>query len=268
MRGGQLGRVLLIAGLVNVLGLAANTATSFVTDRAQGSLRWILPPLIALGLALLTAVVQAAGTAPAKQEPQNQPIYAPPQRYPGPGGGAPGAPPWQQPRRTQWTPPHRRFTWGAALVLLLVLGVGAFALTAGVRYGVNYVTGNEAGEDRLVRPVAARSGALILRVDSVQDTSHFTRVGITVRNSGSGSVALPVFGNCVFVGGDGTTLEGDDFRSRWSTTVPPGTQQGTIVFGGTLPADATRASLSFSTVFGPGGGGSITVPIRLRAGPG
>jgi hypothetical protein len=77
----------------------------------------------------------------------------------------------------------------------------------------------------LVAPVSARSGAPILRVDEVEYTSHFTRVGVTVLNAGSSSVSLPVFGNCVFVG--------DDFRSPWSTAT--GRQQGTVVFAGALP---------------------------------
>jgi hypothetical protein len=273
MRGVKLGRILLVAGLINILGLAANSATSFATDQANGALRWVFPPAIALTAALLTAVVQAAGAAPTEPEPQ-----------PGRSNG-PVPPPYApSPRRpTYWQPSaypqpssypqaatvgsRRRSVPVAILVMLLVCGVGAATITVGVRYVVGYVTGNESGDDRLIQPATARAGNLTLLVDKIEYTSHFTRVGLVARNAGTSQVSLPLFGDCVFTGGDGTTLQADDFRSRWSTTVPPGgVQRGTVTFGGQLPDGVPRASLSFSTVFSAGGG-SITVRnIRLRSG--
>ena len=271
MRGVKLGRILLVAGLINILGLAANSATSFATDQANGALRWVLPPAIALTAALLTAVVQAVGAAPTEPEPQpgrsngpvppyapspRRPTYRPPSSYP--------QPPFYPQAST--LRPRRRSVPVAMLVVLLVCGVGAVTITVGVRYVVGYVTGNESGDDRLIRPATARAGSLDLLVDKVEYTSHFTRVGLVARNTGTSQVSLPLFGNCVFTGEDGTTLPADGFRSRWSTTVPPGgVQRGTVTFGGLLPDGVPRASLSFSTVFSAGGG-SITVRnILLRS---
>ncbi len=241
--GVRLGRVLLVAGLLNVLGLAANSAASFVTDRADGALRWILPPAIGLAAALLAAGVQAVSAAEPQQPAYRSPYY---------------------PRQTR---PRGVSMPVAVLLVVLICGVGAVGITVGVRYVVGYVSGSESGEDRLVRPVSARAGTLTLRVDKVEDTSHFTRVELVARNAGRSPVSLPLFGNCVLTAQDGTTLQADSFRSRWSTTIAAGaTQRGTVTFPGHLPDGVTKASLSFSTVFTMGGG-SITVPnLRLRPG--
>jgi hypothetical protein len=130
---------------------------------------------------------------------------------------------------------------------------------------VGYITGNEPGTERLIKPVSARAGGLTLTVESVEHTAHFTRVRLAARNNTRTALSLPLFGNSVFVGDDGSTLEADPFRSRWSVTMAPGSvQRGAVTFNG-HPSDAvTRASLSFAQIFGPGGG-SITVRgIRLR----
>ena len=96
---------------------------------------------------------------------------------------------------------------------------------------------------------------------------HFTRVGVAVRNQTGTAVSLPLYGYCVFAGSDGTTLQADPFRSRWSDTLAPGIlQRGVIVFSGHLPAPVLQAALSFTQIFGPGGG-SITVrPLSLTPG--
>jgi len=96
---------------------------------------------------------------------------------------------------------------------------------------------------------------------------HFTRVGVAVRNQTGTAVSLPLYGYCVFAGSDGTTLQADPFRSRWSDTLAPGIlQRGVIVFSGHLPAPVLQAALSFTQIFGPGGG-SITVrPLNLTPG--
>jgi hypothetical protein len=99
-------------------------------------------------------------------------------------------------------------------------------------------------------------------------TAHFTQVGVAASNQTDTSLTLPVFDNCVFTGSEGTTLQADPFRSHWSETLPPGSlQRGVIIFSGHLPAPVLEASLSFSTVFGRLGGGSITVhSIKLTPG--
>ena len=112
------------------------------------------------------------------------------------------------------------------------------------------------------------ASGLTLTVAKVDHTRHFTRVDVTVRNnSSSTSVTLPLFQNSVISAADGTTLQADSFKSQWTETVPPGAfQRGTITFPGHLPDAATRASLSFSHVFGPLSAKSISVGgLQLKA---
>jgi hypothetical protein len=145
------------------------------------------------------------------------------------------------------------------------MGLGGWGVTQGVRYVVGYITGNEPGTERLIKPVTASAGGLTLTVESVEHTAHFTRVRLAARNNTRAALSLPLFGNCVFVGDDGSTLETDPFRSRWSETMAPGSvQRGAVIFNGHPSGSVTRASLNFAQIFGPGGG-SITVRgIRLR----
>jgi hypothetical protein len=155
----------------------------------------------------------------------------------------------------------------AFVVILLVLGVGGFAVTQGVQYVVGYASGKETGPDRLVSPATKNAAGLTVTVAKVEYTRHFTRVEVTVKNNTSStSITLPLFENCVFSAADGTTLKADDFRSQWSQTIPAGAfQRGTITFPDQLPDTATRASLSFSHIFGTFEANSISVTgIRLR----
>jgi hypothetical protein len=145
------------------------------------------------------------------------------------------------------------------LIAVLVIGVGGLGVTAGIRYAVGYLTGNEPGTSRLAEPATGSAGGLSLTVESVTYTAHFTRVGVAALNQTGTTVSLPLFGYCVLSGSDGTTLQADPFRSHWSDTLAPGIlQRGVIVFGGHLPAPVLQAALSFTQIFGPGGG-SITV---------
>lgn len=237
----QLLSVLLLAAAVEVVGLSGNATTTFVVDRVDSALRWAVPPVIAVLVAVAKAFLDLVG--------QERP--APPRSDHGAGA-----------------PPGHRGTpaLAAILVVLVVVGVGGFAVTAGVRYAVGYVTGKESGEDRLVQPATGCSGGLALTVEHVVYTRHFTRVDLAIRNTGEATVNLPLFGFCIFTGDDGTTLQADSFRSQWSTTVPPGAlQRGTVTFGGKLPDGVSEASLSFTTVFGVGGGDALTVRnIELR----
>jgi hypothetical protein len=154
------------------------------------------------------------------------------------------------------------------LIAFLVLGVGGFGVAAGVRYAVGYITGNEPGTDRLVKPARASEHGLTLTVVSVTYTAHFTRVGLDADNATDTALSLPLFGNCVLNGADRTTLEADPSRSRWNPTLAPGSRQrGTIVFKAHLPDSVTRASLRFAHVFGSFEVDSISVnDIMLRSG--
>jgi hypothetical protein len=226
-------RTLVVAAIVQAIGLAATALTTYLVGVTSGVVRWAVAPSVALLVAMATALVEASTSEapePTTRRPRGTPAVA------------------------------------ALLVVLLVVGVGGFVLSAGVRYGVGYVTGKESGPDRLKQPAPIRQrGALSLAVEHVWQTPHFTRVALAVRNDGSQTVDLPVFGYCVLSSKNGTTLAADAFRSQWSTTVPPGSfQRGVVTFVGHLPSSATKASLSFTQVFGPGGRGALTVRrIRL-----
>jgi hypothetical protein len=153
------------------------------------------------------------------------------------------------------------------VVAVLVIGGGGWAVTQGVRYAVGYITGNEPGTERLIRQASGSTDGLTLTVESVKQTRHFTRVRLAVRNNTRTSVSLPVYGNAILNGEDGTSLQGDGFRSRWSeTVVPNGVQRGTVTFKHHLPDAMSRAVFSFGTIFGPISG-SLTVPnIPLHPG--
>ena len=237
----RLVKVMIIAGLVEGIGLAANSIAAFVADHAGGLVRWLAPPALALITAMVVAVVQAVSKEPAA--------------------------PTTSTTRTTAAVGRRRGTPAAAaiLVVLIVVGIGGFAAAAGVQYAAGYITGKESGENRLVAPVTKTGSGLVVTVQSVLYTAHFTRVELTVRNTSQTSLSLPLFGFCTFTGSDGTTLQADAFRSQWADTIPPGAlQRGTITFKDHLPDTQTTASLSFSQVFGPGGT-SITVSgIKLK----
>ena len=241
----RLVKVMLIAAVVEGVGLAANSIAAFVADHTGGIVRWLVPPGLALLVAMVTAVVQAVSKEPAAAS--------------GPASST----------RTTAVAGRRRGTPAVAaiLVVLVVVGLGGFALAAGVQYGAGYVTGKETGPDRLVRPVSKSGSGLVVTVEHVFYTAHFTRVELTVKNTTQTSLSLPLFGFCTFTGSDGTTLQADAFRSQWADTVPPGAlQRGTITFKDHLPDRLTSASLSFSQVFGPGGKAITVSGIRLNPG--
>lgn len=250
-------KTLLIAGLCALIPLGGNVVASFLTEWTGGR-SWLVVPAVGVGVAMLTALVQAYASA-------HRPIPRPQTPYPEQGWPEdihPHQPPWRQERRGTSLPV-------ALLIALLVLGVGGWGVTQGVRYGVGYISGNEPGTQRLIQPAAASVGGLTLTVESVEDTTHFTRVRLAARNKTEDAVSLPLFHNCIFVGNDGTTLEADPFRSRWADTLAPGSvQRGVVTFNSHAPDSVTRASLSFTTIFGLGfGGRSISVrAIRLSPG--
>lgn len=238
-----LGGKMAVAGILQVLHLGLNSLLTFVTDLSSGPTRWIISQTAVIVIAM---VMTGAGAMA--------------ERAPAPATSGGGRAPQQRVGRS-----------GLAvfLVVVLVLGVGGFAATQGVRYVVDYTTGKETGTDRLVSQASKSAAGLTLTVVKVEYTSHFTRVELTARNSTSAnSITLPLFENCVFTAADGTTLRADSFRSQWSQTVPPGAfQRGTITFPDHLPDTTTRASLSFSHIFGTFDATAISVSgITLRTG--
>lgn len=253
MRRIRLTTALLVAAAIQIVALAGNALATFLTDQLGGVLRWVLPALVTVLIAVVQALIQFLTTDDSTPEPA--PVLA----------REPGRPPTAQP------PSRSRRSRGLAapaafLVVVLVIGGGGIAVAAGVRYAVGYVTGKETGTPRLAGPQMARAAGLSLRIEDVEHTAHFTRVELVGQNRGSATVTLPLFGNCVLSDDEGATLEADPFRSDWADSLAPGTRRrGIIIFPGHLTAASTTASFSCATVFGPGGGGSITVTgLRLR----
>jgi hypothetical protein len=245
------GKTLVIAAVCAVIPLIGNVVASFLTTWS-GVGSWLVVPAVGVLVAMVTALIQAYGSADGGHPGEHGGDHARGHGGYYPRGRAGAYPsPRVRPRRTPLPL--------ALLIAVLVIGVGGLGVTAGVRYAVGYFTGNEPGTSRLAEPATASSGGLTLTVESVTYTAHFTQVGVAARNDTGTTVSLQLFGYCVFTGSDGTTLQADPFRSRWSDTLAPGIlQRGRIVFSGHLPASVLQAALSFTQIFGPSGG-SITV---------
>jgi FHA domain len=237
-------RPILIAAAVSLLGWLINAASTYFAGRALSGIAWLLSPAAAVLAGIASTVIEAA-TGPAA--PKAGETRQPPAR----GRGVPAA--------------------VAALAVLLVIGVGGYGATVGIRYAVGWVTGNEqqVGRERLAAPApSASSGRVSATVTSVVDTAHYTRVRLTVTNGERQPATLTLFHNCVLTGG-GVTLQADDFKSDWTSEVPPdSTQQGTVTFSGHLPDGAVTAQLSFLNVFVFGRFGVddtlVIKPIPLR----
>jgi hypothetical protein len=231
---GSLAPILIVAGLGQGIALLGNGLVTFATSLNNGFLRWVLPNVILVAVAMVIALVGHFGTPVEAAEPTVV-------------DGSPKV-------RARTTP-----AMASVLVLILVLGVGGLAVTAGARYATAYFTGKEHGVDRLAVPASATVGGVTVRVNHVWYTAHFTRVEATVDNGTKRPVSLPLYGFCSFIGRDGTTLEADDFKSQWTTDVAASARQrGTITFGGKLPDDVRSATLAFT--FGPD---QPTVDVKL-----
>lgn len=132
-------------------------------------------------------------------------------------------------------------------VVLAGVGVGGFALSAGVEYVAGYMSGNESGEDRLVKPVSRTSSGITVTVENVTYTSHFTRVEVRLKNAAKQAVTIPIDGTALTAAG-GAGLRADSGRSSWPGKVAAsGTEHGTITFKGKLPDSATSAVLTFKS---------------------
>jgi hypothetical protein len=234
-------RVAAVAAICWAIPLAVNAIAAFLTDWT-GLASWLSGSALGLLGAVVAALIEKA-PAPS----------ASPRSSPRSGGRRAGGPAGRGPTAA-----------GVLAVMLAVLVAGGGA-ALGVRFVVGWITGDETGRQVLTQPATGGTSDLSATVDGVEYTDHFTRVSLMVTNGGSSSVSLPLFGFCVLSGSDGTTLEADAFRSDWADSLPPGVpQRGVVVFPGHLPDTVLEASLSFTTVFGPGGGGALTVgPLLL-----
>lgn len=218
----RLPRVLIVAAGVILLGLIVNLIVTFLTDGPGGELRWLVPPGIALVVAMVLALLDAA------------------------------APKYHRPGRLDVS------ILVAIAVVLAGVGIGGFAVTAGAEYVGGYLTGNESGADRLVKPVAKPSAAITMTVENVTYTSHFTRVEVQLANAAKEPVTIPIAGT-TFTAADGTTLRADTGRSSWPDRVAAGgAEHGTITFKGHLPDSADTAVLTFKS-----GGTTFAIAVAL-----
>jgi hypothetical protein len=207
---------------VIALGLIGNLIIAFLANGPGGALRWLVPPGIALVVAMVLVLLDAA------------------------------APKYHRPGRFDVS------VVVAIVVVLLGVGVGGFVLTAGVEYVGGYLTGNESGEDRLIKPVARTTSAMTFTVENVTYTSHFTRVEVMLVNGAKQPVTIPIAGT-TFTAADGTALHADTGRSGWPSRVAAGgTEHGTITFKGHLPDSANTAVLTFNS-----GNNAVPLPVSL-----
>ncbi|MFF1821574.1 FHA domain-containing protein [Kribbella sp. NPDC058245] len=204
----RLARVLAIAGAMLAVGLVINMIATFLAAGPGGMLRWLIAPTLALLGAMTFAILDAV--SPTERAPSRLDVSV-------------------------------IVAIGAVLV---GVGVGGFAITAGAEYTAGYLSGNENGEDRLIKPVGKTADGLTITVDNVTNTSHFTRIRITITNKGTDSVSLPLDDNAIFTSAEGNSIRADDSRSDWPKQFPAGqVEKGTIIFKGHLPQGQKTATL-------------------------
>lgn len=248
----HIGRTMLVGLLSWLLAFLA----TLLPDVKNWPSPWatLVPPAVALGVALAMAFVQAAISTST--------------RGPSDVGGS-----------------HHSSSGlsllAAILLIVLILGIGGVAVSWVTRaaaqlagFSVGAVPGlpnsfDKNAVERLAKQRTGRSGPLSLTVKSVKQGSRTVRAEVVVKNSGSQSVSLPLYGYCTLAAADGTTLNANAFASQWSSSIPAGgTLSGVLVFDGVFPNDETKAALSFTTVFGPGASDALTVKkLRLKALP-
>jgi hypothetical protein len=232
MRQVSIGPPLRIGALSAAIVLLANVAVSLAID-SNDLARWLIVP--AVGVAAAVMAVLLGGPPAPELTPIEQAIVGVPQR---------------RALRLPHVPP---VSVGIALaVSLIIVGGGALAVSVVTRYGMAWFTGNEHGPNRLVSPVTSQAAGLSLTVNRIEQTPHFTRVTVTIRNQSSAQVSLPIDdGNCELIAGDGTARQAQAFRSEWHESLTQGTvRTGVVVFGGHLPSDAKRARIAFGQLFG------------------
>jgi hypothetical protein len=204
----RLARVLAIAGAMLAVGLVINMIATFLADGPGGMLRWLIAPTVALLGAMTFAVLDAVSPTERAASRLDVSVVV------------------------------------AIGAVLLGVGVGGFAITAGAEYVAGYLSGNENGEDQLIKPVGKTVDNLTITVDNVTNTSHFTRIRITVTNKGKDPVSLPLDGNAIFTSAEGNSIRADGSRSDWPQQFAAGqVERGTIIFKGHLPQGLKTATL-------------------------
>jgi hypothetical protein len=250
-----LGRVLVVGTMVATTVLLVNVIISFVAD-VSSPLRWFAVPVAGIAAAVLSAYDQMRRRASERSEAMTAPrlvFFEPPRRWP----------------KVAAFLGEQSLTTALIVPVLLIGGGGAVVSTA-ARYGMDWMTGNEHGPDRLVRTARSTTSGLTVTVTSVEHTSHFTRVSVDIDNETGVPISLPIGeGNAQIVAGDGTTRTAEASRSDWAESISTGTiRHGVITFSGHLPKDAIRARLVFNQVFGYGDGLPESVAVNgIQLGP-
>lgn len=246
--GRQIGKIVLVAVVVEAVVVLGTVVINYLAKSAPAAWQVVLVPAAGVLIAGLKAGVDAIASGRDRQST----VPAPTSQYSGYGGGVYG------PRRSPPVAKRPGSVIAVLAVLLLVCGGGGLAVTAGIHFGYGWATGNEDGPVVYQGNASGRAGAVTMTATRAMITRHFTRVDVTVRNAGRQTVTLPLFENCQLVDAGGRALKADPSRSQWSNNVAPGgTQSGIINLGG--EPQAGRATLSFGTVFGFGGGGALVV---------
>jgi hypothetical protein len=244
MREVSMGPALRIGAMSGAIVLLANVAVSFAIE-SNALARWLVAPAVGALAAIATLLLQGPPETPLS--PLEQMLA---QRG-------------EARRRLPALYLRPRPVVSALVVAVLVVGGGGLVATAVARYGMGWVTGNEHGPNRLVSPVTARASGLRVTVDRIEQTPHFTRVSMTVRNESDQSISMPIDGgNCSLIAGDGTTRMAQSFRSDWHESLDEGAvRTGVVTFDGHLPASATRARVTFAHLFGASDGPQVAIVV-------
>lgn len=219
----NLRKVLTISAVVSVLGIVANSLTTLFAHSGNQWSRWLLAPAATVVFGMATALVGEWGNADETQTLNDEPSVG-----------------WRP-------PPARRGRGGRAmagvLTVLLVLGVGGVAVTAGVRA----VVGHFSSVNRLSgAPVVGGNSKVRLTVSQVLQDTRSTSVELTGLSSSDSVVQLPA-GFAQLTGSDGTTLDVDVLGSHWSPTLTRDVlQRGTLRFEGHFDDSVASVTLSFT----------------------
>ncbi len=251
IKGTRLVGAVLAAMVVFVVSNAAATVIGMAADQWRNPVWWVAAAVVTFVTALVGVLLpggRLADDAPDTRLPAPTSAGGPPPyggATPPYGGAIPpyGAAVGRRPRRT--------VSVVAALAVVIGLcGAGTAGGVFGARYLLGWATGSETGEQRLVEQVSDTAGPLRLTVNEVEVTRHYTKVDLSVANSGARSLRL-VKGFCTLTFGDGSTATANTFLGSWPEEVPPGTTvRGKLLFSANPGPAATSATLSFATVFG------------------
>jgi hypothetical protein len=257
---GQRTRAMVFAGLAGVVALLFESVRAWFMG-IGGPLAWLAVGAVAAAGGVVSMVLSLGRDRALRTGAAQPPVG--------------GAPPYQAPVPPgQYRPPprpaRRRVSPVAVvLVILLVCGVGGAVITPGVLWAVDRVQGLvcpecERGEDWLVEPAEASAPQLTVTVRRVEVNSRVIKVSLRAVQAPDGQ---PLTLNAGF---SHFTTAGQTFRYERGgdftiETVPGGESFGTFVYSGVPPRSASDATLTFTTIFGPGPGSLVVSGIELDA---